>query len=421
MKFTNSGKRKFRMPEKGFSIPESDWNESAKQPIKVKKSDIRYERYKKIRDKLSELTRDYTAEIDKLDDGGRRMTIDALIERVENPIKVMTVRDYFHRVINQVGSPAYGHGKTFNSCLQQIDNFTGKKELHFYNINLRWLNDFRDFLRAKGNADATISIYFRSLRDVFNRAIGEEYCDIRDYPFGKKTDQKKFAISQFKSEANKRSIPVDVIQRIKHFDTSKISTIERKDKFGKAIRAIRRDDIEDARTIFLFSYYAAGMNYNDIARLKWSNIDFVEEAITYRRHKTDKKKTNPAPLTVEMHSYARYILEIQQQITGDDPDDHVFSILHRAVHNDELKINGRIHRQLRVVNASLQEIQKLLKIRTKLTTYVARHSFVTHLMDNKVAPDIVQQIMDHSDISITMQYNSKKGRATKAKATNTLN
>ena len=42
---------------------------------------------------------------------------------------------------------------------------------------------------------------------------------------------------------------------------------------------------KNARYIYLFSYYARGMNFTDLAELKWSDLENLQ--FTYTRNKTD--------------------------------------------------------------------------------------------------------------------------------------
>lgn len=47
--------------------------------------------------------------------------------------------------------------------------------------------------------------------------------------------------------------------------------------------------LDFARDIFLFSYLSAGINFKDIATLRYCDMD--EERIYYARHKTSKEMT----------------------------------------------------------------------------------------------------------------------------------
>jgi site-specific recombinase XerD len=56
------------------------------------------------------------------------------------------------------------------------------------------------------------------------------------------------------------------------------------------------------------------------------------------------------------------------------------------------------------VNKDLREIGEMLGIRTKLTTYVARHSFATVMKRNGVPVSIIGQALGHEDEKTTQIY-----------------
>ncbi len=418
LKLTHKGQRLIKSISKGLTGKKSEWNKNRTKLKTVKESDPNYQRFLEMNTLINDILLKYSNEMKVLAARKQEISVKGLWNRVENPIQNMSVFNYFDRVINQEGTGKYGHSKTFKTCLQRLQGFVKSREYEgdpdpsFHDINLRWLNDFRDYLKkSRKLKDTTTSIYFRSLRDVFNRAIGEEYCDPKDYPFGKKRDTKKFTISQFKTKTKKRAISQEDIQKIKNFDLSDMKQINRTDKYGKPIRSIYWEDIELAQRLFMFSYYAIGMNFHDMAVLKWEDIK--DNLISYARKKNGKE------MEIELHPYNKEVLELQKLLTGGSADDYVFPILNMT-HDTAAKINGRIHRQMRLVNDSLKYIQKQTGIKTPLTTYVSRHSAITHMIENKTRMDIVQQNAGHSDIGTTMIYAKAASRKEKAKAINSL-
>lgn len=141
----------------------------------------------------------------------------------------------------------------------------------------------------------------------------------------------------------KRAIGKEDIQRIEHYTPSK-----------------KAPYLSFARDIFLFSYYTAGINLCDIARLKQENI--AGERLYYTRHKTGKL------LSCKLMPKAREILDKYARHEAE----YLFPILNNS-HETDLQQYNRIHKALTKVNRALGEIGKELIISTKLTTYVARH------------------------------------------------
>ena len=98
--------------------------------------------------------------------------------------------------------------------------------------------------------------------------------------------------------------------------------------------ATRSPYTEFARDIFLFSYFSAGINFKDIATLRYADME--ENRIFYHRHKTGKA------MTCRLHPQAKKI--IAKYICAETiQDDYIFPILDRHAHRTEQQIHNRVH------------------------------------------------------------------------------
>ena len=102
-----------------------------------------------------------------------------------------------------------------------------------------------------------------------------------------------------------------------------------------------------ARDIFLFSYCVAGINFKDIATLRY--VDIQNGRIYYQGHKTGKELNSPIlPQTREiMGRYSK---------SDASPEDYIFPILDRHIHKSEQQICNRVHKVIGHVNANLKRI-----------------------------------------------------------------
>ncbi len=87
-----------------------------------------------------------------------------------------------------------------------------------------------------------------------------------------------------------------------------------------------------------------------------------------------------------------------------DDEDYIFPILDRRVHVTEQQIYNRIHKVLKRVNDSLKIIAKMTGLKTRLTSYVARHSYATVLKRSGVNVALISESLGHSDLSTTQIY-----------------
>ena len=132
----------------------------------------------------------------------------------------------------------------------------------------------------------------------------------------------------------------------------------------------RTDYAEFARDIFLFSYYTAGINFTDMATLRY--CDIVDGRIYYSRHKTQKL------LSFQLVPNAMQIIEKYSK-ANHAQEDYIFPILNRSKHKTARQIFNRTHKALRKVNRELKTLGEQIGVEMPLTTYVARHAFATVL------------------------------------------
>lgn len=85
----------------------------------------------------------------------------------------------------------------------------------------------------------------------------------------------------------------------------------------------------------------------------------------------------------ELHEAALKILYYFQNIPKSEKVEYISPIIHKYNLSDN-QINSRYIRQLKKLNKQLKFIAKNVGINKNITSYVARHSFATHLKFNRV-------------------------------------
>jgi integrase len=135
------------------------------------------------------------------------------------------------------------------------------------------------------------------------------------------------------------------------------------------------------------------MNFKDMMHLKWSDIQ--NNRIHYTRSKTKGK------FNIEILDNAQKILDYYREQKR--PTNYVFPIL-LSENLTPQQIDNRKQKVLRRYNLKLKEIAKLVNIDTRLSSYVARHSFATILKMSGTSIEKISEMMGHADVSITMSY-----------------
>ncbi|SFN42064.1 Site-specific recombinase XerD [Algoriella xinjiangensis] len=241
--------------------------------------------------------------------------------------------------------------------------------LQFEKITPGFLEKFEVFMRARGNTDGGIAVRMRELRSIVNTAIRREILEEQYYPF------KKYKISKLKSSGNKRALSED--EYIKF----------------KGANLTERPDLIEAYDYFMFSFYARGMNFIDMMKLKWTDIN--EDRFYYRRSKTKKdfsiKITPQLKIIIDKYRYR------------EDDSIYVFPILLKDGLTDE-QIAYRKQKVITRCNEKLKSIGELVGIKQTITTYVARHTYATIMKNRGAKTEIISESMGHSSINVTMSY-----------------
>ena len=240
-------------------------------------------------------------------------------------------------------------------------------------IDLDYLKGLELYLRQRGNKDNSIATRFAIFKAIYNKAVKEGKVAVKQNPFS------IYQVGSLWAKTRKRAIDKDDIQRLIDLEITEGHTTE--------YRRLAKD-------LFLFSYFTAGMNFGDIARLRYKDI--LRGRVNYSRHKTQKL------LSFQLVPMALQILE-KYGMAGHG-EDYIFPILNRHEHTTPQQIFNRLHKVLRKVNRELKTLGEQIGLEMPLTTYVARHTFATVLKRSGVNIAIISESLGHSDLSTTQIY-----------------
>ncbi|NGF75788.1 site-specific integrase [Fluviicola sp. SGL-29] len=276
---------------------------------------------------------------------------------------------FFDEIIEELEiSGRIGNAKAYRETREALRKFSGDNLL-FQDITPAFLEKFEAHMRSIGNENGGIAFKMRELRAILNKAISRKIINRDLYPFG------EYKIARLKTNPNKRALSIEDFKKIREVDLSE------------------RPDLLEAYNYFMFSFYARGINFVDILKLKWSNIQ--DGRIYYTRSKTKGQ------FSIEITEKVQEILDYykaQNRLT-----EYVFPILLR---NDltPKQIENRRHKVLSRFNRKLQEIAKIAGVEKRITSYVARHSFATILKQMGTSTDVISELMGHSDVQVTISY-----------------
>lgn len=261
----------------------------------------------------------------------------------------------------------------YENSLGSLKTFRSK--LKFPDVTTTFIESYTDWLRkphkfenkeVKGCGNTTISMYLRAFQAIINRAIAAGITD--KSPFGRY----KYTIPQ--SRNIKKALTKEEIGKIW--------------KFEPPIEGAKK-----AKALWLFSYMANGINFKDMALLKKSDIE--GDIIVFKRAKTEHKSLPPIRIYLTPQ-----LKQIMKEYGGEG--DYIFPILTDPENPEKVLLEIKNLRS--VTNKWMKNIAEALKINKPITTYYARHSYITNQVRAGEPIQNVSESAGHANIRTTMYY-----------------
>ena len=294
-------------------------------------------------------------------------------------------RDLGNQLAKFVGSeynapePPLGKGQEAEKAV-----WVGKFDIPFERVTVAFCTEWEAALRATGVEEITLSLRFRTLRAVLNKAIAAGVARSEHYPFARTVAERhKFSVGKFDVSTTKRALPRDAVRQLEALEPA-------------------TDRLRLAKEVFLFSFYCGGINFVDLAQLRWRDLSFnqagVAERLHYVRQKTGGK------FSLKLLAPAAALIAAYAPLTRASTEGYLFPILDPTRHHTPVQIKNRLHKILGQVNRDLKVLAEQAGITTPLTTYVARHSFATALKLSGTSTAVISQSMGHTSEAVTAIY-----------------
>ncbi len=177
IQISKNGRRKYQ--SLGISIYADNWDFIKSKP-KPTCPDVEYIQ-KIISEKLLEVHK-YILEYNS---DGKHYTPNSLLAINKSIVREKTVGDFYKELIltfEKTGK--VGNRLIYKTSYNSIKVFNkGRLNILFSDIDVQWLNRYEKWLRSKGNKEITMSLLFRTLRSVYNKAVEGKYARKAEYPF----------------------------------------------------------------------------------------------------------------------------------------------------------------------------------------------------------------------------------------------
>ncbi|TAH14490.1 MAG: hypothetical protein EAZ14_03885 [Runella slithyformis] len=236
----------------------------------------------------------------------------------------------------------------------------------------------------KGNAKATgaslttVGIYLRHLRAVVNDAIEAGIMPRDAYPFGRN----RYTIPA--GTNTKKALSKEDIQKLMQYECLPHSLEQR------------------SRDLWVFSYLTNGMNLADVCRLRWQDLDRQADRLTFVRQKTARsKKGNQTKIVAKVFAESWAIIE-RWGNTDQRPTAYLFPFLESGTTAEREKVV--VHQIIKMTNRWVKRIAEAVGIEGDVTTYAARHSFATILLQSEAPLAFISKSLGHTNLKTTENY-----------------
>lgn len=261
-----------------------------------------------------------------------------------------------------------GNAQSYTNSLDALKRFA--PHLEFSDLTRYFLNDFKNYLRSRGNSNKTIKHYGTGLKAIYNRAVSA----------GVLEDGKPF-------EGFGKGIPTQEVRRKQRYlDMDSIRKLE-----TAQLPEGQRRSVD----LLLLQFYLGGMDFTDIYHLK--KRDISRKRVVFFRQKLAEGLAFEVDVLVTPKAEA--IITRYWTHEGD----YIFPWRKDRKGYETFIQNTR--RALKIVQKKLNI--KLLPKDEALTTKVMRHTFATLGKFSGVHEDMLRELMGHERREIDNNYKAK--------------
>lgn len=268
----------------------------------------------------------------------------------------------------------YGASRKHFGMANRLHDFVGTQDIPFSILDRRFMIAYKDYRLKLGKHLNSITLDLKTLKTELYRAdeLGYYKMDVR------------IIFKGLSENVPSTSVPLTI---------EEVRRIEELELTG---------NIAMARDAFLFSLYAQGMRFGDVASIRWENV--VDGLLVYNTNKSSRAKLIKIPI----HKKMRAILDNYERKQVSKYANRIFPFIlgridETANAEQMIKFKESVAAKNAVINRLLKLVAKHAGISKNLTFHMARHTF-TNLAIAKMDIRQVQTALAHSSVKTTEIY-----------------
>jgi site-specific recombinase XerD len=274
-----------------------------------------------------------------------------------------TVQDFGARLLSELEEAGkFSTAHVYRAVFHRLESYAGH-DLRFRDLTPGFLKRFEQRLFQQNCKRNTVSLYLRMLRAAYNRATRAG--NARRMPAGLFSN-----VFTGTDKAEKRALSLSTLSRLYRADLAE------------------QPRLAFARDLFILSFYLRGIPFVDLTGLRKSDVS--NTCIRYCRSKTG------APLEVDIEPCIRELLHRLGSGTA--------YLLPLLTAGDGRQGYAQYQSALRRYNRLLAQLSRELHLRTRLSSYVARHSWATLAYREQIPVAVISESLGHASEKLTYHY-----------------
>lgn len=371
----------------------NDFNPKAKQDNWIKKQNPNYQKWNDVLAKELERGKDAFRKLEEEGMATSAMIASVIANKGKPSSFLHYAKERTVEIFNEGGIRNWRKYNGFYNKLEEFLKANKVKDLAFVELTPALLSKFKSYLHTLHNVREpdkmlhpnTVALNLRIFKTIVNKAIKENLITPEKNPF--------LSFENKTIKTTKEKLTDGELQKIKDLELEEETRIW------------------DARNIFLFSFYCAGIRIGDLLQLRWLNTT-PEGRLIYYMGKNHKKRD------LILIQPAKEILK-QYWKEGTKPTDYIFPLLKNnesfagAIRPEDKetlspvmkqKMIQQISAKTSIVNNNLKKIKELAGLNKKLTTHISRHTFASKAKQAGIPDGRIKNILAHSNLKTTEGY-----------------